>query len=136
VSRSPHAAETSKRLSRVEILLDRAIENVIGEGHPAPCSVYAAALTEADSELRAASELLTEKRPKQGLTEARLEELDRATLLRQLGDFPARLQTLERLLAAAGEFYRGWCAAAPLQNGYEAAGGPETRGPSLLALEG
>jgi hypothetical protein len=135
VSQGPHATETGKRLCRVETLLDLAIENVIG-GNLGRSSECATALAEASAELQTVKGQLTEQQPKQDPRRTRLEELDRAALLRQLGNLPARLQSLERLLAAAAEFYRGWCAAAPPQSGYEVAGCLEARGPALLALEG
>ena len=137
MSGSPHAAEKiGQRLLRLESLLDQAIEDLIAAGSQTACSRCASLLTEAVGELQVLQGLLIGTRHKTTATDAQLEPCDHATLRRQMGKLPPRLQHLERLLAGAAEFYRGWCAAAPLPDGYEADGWSQVRGPALLALEG
>jgi hypothetical protein len=121
---APKAGEAATRLQRVESLLVQALDDLSGKGSAAPCSRCAVVLTEASAELQIFAGLVTEP--------------DRAALRPQLQALLPRLSTAERLLAAAAEFYRGWCAAAP-QPSYPAPcyhGDGLSHGPALLALEG
>jgi len=120
-------------LKRVENLLDEALKDLTKVSREAPGSRCAAALAEAAAELQAFAQVNrgTGSQPN--------------TVLRQLSGLPARLRNLERLLASAAEFYRGWCAAAPEANypptgdsgeNYQSSGWSNDSGPALLAFRG
>jgi hypothetical protein len=121
-------------LSRVENLLDEALQDLTSLKREAPAARCAAALAEASAELRAFSQ-------------ARYDLGSQHPDLRsQLGRLPTKLRGLERLLASAAEFYRGWCAAGPPAadyqstgysgEGYQSFGWSNDSGPALLAFRG
>lgn len=132
IQRAQAAADYGRRLSAVEVLLERALEDLAAGSREAPAAVCAAALGEVAVELRTLVGMLAKQGPAAG---------DRVNLLARLSALPGKLQRLEQLLATAGEFYRGWCAAAPAAvlgyeaPGYEATGWPQAPGPALVALE-
>ncbi len=136
IRRDNAAIDARSSLKRVENLLDRALEDLTDFRQAAPGSRCAAALTEAASELR----ILEQADHDRWYAESARE---RAALERRLRALLPRLRSLERLLASAGEFYRGWCAvgcaATPpgySTTGYEALGWSSEPGPALLALKG
>jgi len=113
-------------LERVERLIDQVVEDLLGKGSSVPCSRCPDMLFQAHAELHSFAGSLAEP------------QLDQTALLPQLRVLLPRLSAAERLLAAAGEFYRGWCAAGPLPAhplpGYQS--NSFCHGPALLALEG
>jgi hypothetical protein len=140
--RAPSAVEAGTLLRRVESLLNQAVEDLTGKdlsgkGRPALCSRCAGALAEASAELQSFAGLLKEL-PQEGNGLAFLEESERAALRRQIEALLPRLGVVQRLLAAAAEFYRGWCAVVPSSSypvpGYQA--DDWSHRPALLALEG
>lgn len=120
-------------LDRVETLLGEALEDLKHPKREAPAARCAAALAEAAAELQAFAQVSG------GIGS------QSAPLRTQLGGLYSRLRRLERLLASAAEFYRGWCAAgtqadsypAPcyLEEGYQSASWSNP-GPALLAFRG
>jgi hypothetical protein len=111
-----------------------ALQDLKSLSHEAPAARCAAALAEASAELRA-------------FAQARYDlGAQAATLPCQLGGLPTKLRRLERLLASAAEFYRGWCAAgAPTADyhascdsgqSYQSAGWSNEPAPALLAFRG
>jgi hypothetical protein len=143
IRRVPGGVEARARLQRVETLLDQALDDLTGTGKKGavPCTRCAAALTEVAAELQSFAGLLTERpQERSGLLRGQncLEAGDRAALSPQIKALLPRLTRLERLLAAAAEFYRGWCAAGPAP-GYPAPGYETdawSHSPALLTLEG
>ncbi len=143
----PMAVEAGARLRRIESLLDQAIDDLTGKGRSSPGSRCAAALTEASAELRSFAALLTESRRERHKF-GRLEAEERAALLPRVKALLPRLSRAERLLAAAAQFYEGWCAAGSAagqaQNysspGYQIESWPHSENwphsPVLLAFEG
>jgi hypothetical protein len=136
--------EADARLRKVENLLDRALEDLLVKDNPAPGAQCTAALSDAVAELRALSGLLVQPSSDSKLMSLppgnlQLGKLERASLSRQLTALNPRLQSVGRLLAAAAEFYSGWCAAAPAPTytaaAYETGGWANSRGPALVAFE-
>jgi hypothetical protein len=129
--RLPAMVEAGTRLQRIESLLDQAVADLVGKEVSARCSNCAAALAEAAAELQFFAGLLT------GTERKGLEARDVAALARRIKALLPRLHRAQRLLLAAAEFYRGWCAAVPAVSypwpAYQADGW--SRGPALLALE-
>ena len=123
--------EASTRLHAAEKLLEQALEDLTTGNRAAPGARCVTALGAAAAELRAFGGWLAEHRPS---------DEDRAVLRTQVAAFAPRLRRLERLLGAAQEFYRGWCAAAPLHlityepPAHETAVSPASPHPALLAL--
>jgi hypothetical protein len=119
-------------LKRVERLLHEALEDLQRPSREAPAARCATALAEAARELQA----IAQTRPEPGLPPAAFRA--------QLAVLSATLRRLERLLAAAFEFYTGWCAAAPAADypapRYSGASGqsgwPTESAPALLAFRG
>jgi hypothetical protein len=122
----PPAVNADQSLQRVEALLDQALDDLTGNRNASPCLSAADILTNVHSELQALAGLLTASEANQSILVARAKAI-----------FP-RLKTAERLLMAAGDFYLGWCAAAPASSypaqGYQAE--HPSHSPALLALEG
>ncbi len=125
-NRARGETEAAQRLRRVEAILDEALDDLAGRGASAPCSHCGDLLAKAFSELQVFSKLVNETLP------------DRADLARELKMVLSRLSAAQRLLTAASEFHRGWCAAGmtPSQPvaGYQA--DCLMHGPALLAMEG
>lgn len=121
-------------LSRVENLLDEALQDLKSLNREAPAARCAAALAEASTDLLSFSQARYDLGSQP------------ASLRNQLSGLPAKLRRLERLLASAAEFYRGWCAAgasaADYQSiaysgeGYQGSGWLNDSGPALLAFRG
>jgi hypothetical protein len=133
----PAVEEAGKRLRRVADLLDQALGSLAGNGGSSPCTRSAIGLAEATAELQSLAKWLTE--PQKGRGEAvRFAVEDRLALGLQLKALLPKLNRAERLLAAAAEFYRGWCAVSPPQSypssSYQ--GEAWSHSPALLALEG
>jgi len=124
--RVPADIEAAQHLRRVKTLLDQALDDLVGKQTSAPCSRCLHLLAEALSELQQFSALGHESLG------------NRADLVRELTAVLPRIGAAQRLLAAASEFYRGWCAAGLVPNdtaaGYQ--GDCLTHGPALLAMEG
>ncbi len=126
-SRVSSAVNADQCLQRVEALLDEALDDLTGRRKTAPCLRAANILTDIHSELRIFADLLPASRANQ------------PALLPRLKAISPRLKSAERLLATAGEFYLGWCAAAPPSSSYPASGYQADQlfhRPALLALEG
>jgi hypothetical protein len=126
MGRIPSEVEASARLRRIENLLDQATADLTGKGSSPACSRCAELLAETQAELQSVAGLLPELAQQ------------RAALILQLKALLPRIRSVERLLAAAAEFYRGWCAAGPAQS-YPAPGyqiDEWSRRPALLAFEG
>lgn len=126
MSRVPPALDASKLLRRVEVLLDEALADLTGNESASPCSRSVDLLSTALHELQAFDLL------------SRDSSLERATFRPRLESLLPRLSAAERLLSAAAEFYRGWCAAGTAPSypvpGYQTDHLQNT--PALLALEG
>jgi hypothetical protein len=136
--------EADARLRKVENLLEQAMEDLLVKGNDAPGTQCRAALSDAVEELRALNGLLVQQSPDSKLMclpslDSALEHSDRATLSRRVIALLPRLHGIGRLLAAAAEFYNGWCAASPAPDytaaGYESGGWMGSRGPALVACE-
>jgi hypothetical protein len=120
-------------LSRVDNLLDEALQDLKSLNREVPAARCAVALADASAELRAFSQ-------------ARYDLGSQPDTLRsQLSALPAKLRRMERLLASAAEFYTGWCAAAPTADqhasgdsgqSYQSAGWSNEPAPALLAFRG
>jgi DNA repair exonuclease SbcCD ATPase subunit len=125
------AQQAGQRLHAAENLLEQAVRDLTADNREAPGARCATALGAAAEELRAFGGWLAEHRPA---------EEDREALRTQLAALAPRLRQLERLLGAAQEFYRGWCAAAPLEPARYESPACETTAwlgsprPALLAL--
>ncbi len=100
-------SRAGQRLQRVEDLLDQALLDMTGKGLAAPCTQSADILKSAFSELHSFATIVNSPSP------SSLSPTDRLALGLQLKSLLPRLMKAERLLHAAAEFYRGWCAAAP-----------------------
>ncbi len=120
-------------LSRVENLLEEALQDLISLNREAPGARCVVALAAAGAELQAFSQARYDLRS------------EHVTLRSQLRGLPTKLRRLERLLASAAEFYTGWCAAAPAADyqplcdsgqGYQSAGWSNDPAPALLAFRG
>ncbi len=126
--RVPDLMSAGTRLQRVEQLLDQALEDLMGKTASPPCSRCAELLAEAASELQAFGALLTD----------RPDSHDYSILRPRVQAVLPRLTKAERLLAAAAEFYRGWCAAGPPPSyptpGYQT--DISLHGAALLTVEG
>jgi hypothetical protein len=145
----PHRIEVS--LNRVVELLDQALQDLTFAGMPLPTPTFLNALTDAALQLRSVSDCISDRQEplptaRCGATSPLITNLsvkDSSILQTQLIGVLARLQRLSRLLTAAEEFYRGWCAAAKFVS-YQAHGYPpglgsnwfNTPSPALLVLEG
>jgi hypothetical protein len=118
------AIDPAASLGRVEKLLDQALVDLTGKKSASPASRAEVLLAEAAVELRAFAALSA--------------GLDFMLLRPRVLALVPRLRAAERLLAAAAEFYRGWCAvgAAPMSapQGYQTE--LSYPGPALLAFEG
>jgi hypothetical protein len=127
--------KASERLGRVEGLLDRAVDDLAGRSMIS--GVCVSALSEAVAELQSLESMWTNS-SQQPVQRAQLRDEECAALKSQVKGLVSRLGDAERLLAAAGEFYRGWCAAglAPslVSPGYQTNGW--SQGPALLTLVG
>jgi hypothetical protein len=126
----PPVADASQRLRRVASLLDQALDDLAGKGNSLPGCSAATVLAEAYAELQSFARSVP--RPPLAQRESSL------ALQWQLKELLPKLSKAQRLLAAAAEFYRGWCAAGLQQNhstaGYESEGW--LPGPVLLAVQG
>ncbi len=120
-------------LSRVENLLDEALQDLTCVKREAPATRCAAALAEAAAELQSFAQAHREIDPQNSV------------LRRRLNGLPARLRRTERLLASAAEFYTGWCGAGPTADyhasydsgqSYPSAGWSNEPAPALLAFRG
>jgi hypothetical protein len=129
IRKVPPIADASQRLRRVVSLLDQALDDLAGNGNSLPGCGAAAVLEEAYTELQSFARFVAD--PPLAQRESSL------LLAAQLKEILPKLSKTQRLLAAAAEFYRGWCAAG-IQNhsaaGYECEGW--SRGPALLAVQG
>ena len=126
----PPVADASQRLSRVASLLDQALDDLAGRGNSLPARGTEAVLAKAYAELQSFA---------RSVTHPPLAQLESSVVLRaQLKELLPKLSRAQRLLAAAAEFYRGWCAAGLPQNhsatGYEGEGWSHS--PALLAVQG
>jgi hypothetical protein len=115
-------------LRHVEKLLDQVLVDLMGDKSAVPCSRAAVLLAEAAVELRAFVTMSAD----------RLADPDYLALRPRVQALVPRLRTAERLLAAAAEFYRGWCAVGAASS--DTVRGYQTEisfpGPALLAFEG
>ena len=131
------AAEASRHLCKVENLLDRTLADLTGSGPSAPHSACPAILAEAIREMQSFATSL-QGSPSEGRSQIALSQQDIAALTPRLKELLWGIAHVERLLFAAAEFYRGWCAAglAPVSQapGYQICGWSD--GPALLALKG
>ncbi len=137
IGRPQVVIDAERCMRQVESLLDQAAEDLCVIKAATPGARCAAALSEAAIELQRLSTLLTES----GYTRS-LPEAQTAKLRSQLSALFSRTSKVNRLLLAAAEFYRGWCAvgmcsaepAFPYPTGQ--ASDQWSRGPALLAFEG
>jgi len=120
------ADEAAQCLQRLETLLDQALDDLVGRETLAPCSRFSELLERAFAELQEFSRLLNDCLP------------DRTNFSCELRSVLPRLSAAQRLLSAASDFYRGWCAAGlePGSSGPGYQADCQTRGPVLLAVEG
>lgn len=131
------ATDASARVSQVAGLLDQALADLTDFRQAAPAVRCTAALAEAATELKALEKI------RQELASA-TPSAERASLQRKLKGLLLQLRRVERMLASAGDFYRGWCAAGYSAtpdlcysaDGYESRSGSNQPGPALLALHG
>lgn len=131
------AIDASARLNQTASLLDQALGDLMDFRQAAPGLRCSAALAEAANELKALEQIRQE-------LAAATPSAERAALQRKLKSLLLQLRGVERLLASAGDFYRGWCAAGYTAtsdlcysaNGYESLSGSNQPGPALLALQG
>lgn len=124
--KAPVSVEADKHLRVVERLLDETLADLAGKGSSSPVLRSPDMLARILAELQRFAALMSEA------------QIDKASLLPRLKILLRRLSAAQRLLAAAAEFYRGWCAAGPAPSypipGYQT--DASSQGPALLVVEG
>jgi anti-sigma28 factor (negative regulator of flagellin synthesis) len=131
------AAEAGTRVSRVASLLELALADLTDFRQAAPALRCSAALAEAAGELKALEQIRQE-------LAATASSAERDSLQRNLRGLLLQLRRVEGLLASAGDFYRGWCAAGYSAaselcysaTGYDSISWSNQPGPALLAVQG